>query len=81
MSVLIALDNDFQACIMAPTEILSVQHYNGLSEYCNKLNISIKLLTGSSKTSERREIHESLENGELQLLNWHPCPTGRQCEI
>jgi ATP-dependent DNA helicase RecG len=68
MAVLIALDNDFQACIMAPTEILSVQHYNGLNEYCNKLNISIKLLTGSSTTLERREIHQSLENGELQLL-------------
>ncbi|MBT8260793.1 MAG: ATP-dependent DNA helicase RecG, partial [Bacteroidia bacterium] len=68
MSMFIALDNDFQACLMAPTEILSVQHYNGLFEYCNKLNISIKMLTGSSNTSERREIHESLENGELQIL-------------
>jgi ATP-dependent DNA helicase RecG len=68
MAVLIALDNDFQACLMAPTEILSVQHYNSLSEYCNKLNISIKLLTGSSTTLERRDIHESLENGKLQLL-------------
>jgi len=68
MAVLIALDNDFQACIMAPTEILSVQHYNGLVSYCNNLNISIKLLTGSSTTLERREIHESLENGDLQLL-------------
>lgn len=68
MSMLIALDNGFQACLMAPTEILSVQHYNGLNEYCNKLNISIKLLTGSSKTLERRKIHESLENGELQIL-------------
>jgi ATP-dependent DNA helicase RecG len=68
MSMLMALDNGFQACFMAPTEILSVQHYNGLREYCNKLNISIKLLTGSSKTLERRKIHESLENGELQIL-------------
>ncbi len=68
MSILIALDNDFQACFMAPTEILSVQHYNGLFDICNELNISIKLLTGSSKTSERRKIHESLENGELQIL-------------
>jgi len=68
MAVLIALDNDFQACIMAPTEILSVQHYNSLKEYCKELNISIKLLTGSSTTLERREIHESLENGDLQLL-------------
>jgi len=68
MAVLIALDNDFQACIMAPTEILSVQHYNSLKKYCKELNISIKLLTGSSTTLERREIHESLENGDLQLL-------------
>ncbi|MFC4721641.1 ATP-dependent DNA helicase RecG [Geojedonia litorea] len=68
MSMLIALDNDFQACLMAPTEILSVQHYNSLIELCNQLNISIKLLTGSSTTLERREIHKSLENGELQIL-------------
>jgi ATP-dependent DNA helicase RecG len=68
MSMFIALDNGFQACLMAPTEILSVQHYNGLLEYCNKLNISIKLLTGSTKTLERQKIHESLENGKLQIL-------------
>jgi len=68
MSMLIALDNGFQACLMAPTEILSVQHYNGLLELSNKLNISIKLLTGSSNTSERRDIHKLLENGELDIL-------------
>ena len=68
MSMLIAIDNGFQACLMAPTEILSVQHYNNLSEQCKKLNISIKLLTGSTKTSDRRKIHESLENGELNIL-------------
>jgi ATP-dependent DNA helicase RecG len=64
----IALDNGFQACLMAPTEILSVQHYNGLLDQCNKLKISIKLLTGSTNTSERKKIHESLENGDLQIL-------------
>ncbi|HLV39157.1 ATP-dependent DNA helicase RecG [Xanthomarina sp.] len=68
MSMLMALDNGFQACLMAPTEILSVQHYNGLIELANKLNISIKILTGSSKTSERKEIHKLLENGELDIL-------------
>ncbi|GEQ86605.1 ATP-dependent DNA helicase RecG [Patiriisocius marinistellae] len=68
LSMLMALDNGFQACLMAPTEILSVQHYNGLLELCNDLNISISLLTGSSKTSERRIIHKSLENGELNIL-------------
>ncbi|NNF74732.1 MAG: ATP-dependent DNA helicase RecG [Flavobacteriaceae bacterium] len=68
MSMFIALDNGFQACIMAPTEILSVQHYNNIIEYCKHLNISIKLLTGSTNTSERTKIHKSLENGELNIL-------------
>ena len=68
MSMLMGLDNGFQCCLMAPTEILSVQHYNGLLEWCKKLNISISLLTGSTKTSDRRIIHENLENGTLQIL-------------
>ncbi|MCP9201129.1 ATP-dependent DNA helicase RecG [Gramella sp. GC03-9] len=68
MSMLIALDNGFQACLMAPTEILSIQHYNGLAELCSDLNIEIRLLTGSTKTSERKEIHEKLENGEIDIL-------------
>lgn len=68
MTMLIALDNGFQACLMAPTEILSVQHYNELNKQVKELNINIKLLTGSSKTLERRKIHESLENGKLQIL-------------
>jgi ATP-dependent DNA helicase RecG len=53
---------------MAPTAILSVQHYTGLQEYCKQLNISIKILVGSTNTLERRKIHESLENGELDIL-------------
>jgi len=68
MSMFIALDNGFQTCLMAPTAILSVQHYTGLQEYCKSLNISIKLLVGSTKTSERKKIHESLENGSLDIL-------------
>jgi len=68
MTMLMALDNNFQACLMAPTEILSVQHYNGLLELCKPLNIKIELLTGSSKTSKRKEIHSALESGELQIL-------------
>lgn len=68
MSMLIALDNGFQACLMAPTEILSVQHYQGLVELCKELNTSIELLTGSTKTSKRREIHEKLESGEIDIL-------------
>lgn len=68
LSMLMALDNGFQACLMAPTEILSVQHYTDISEMCKKLDISVSLLTGSSKTSQRRVIHEALEDGSLQLL-------------
>ncbi|KDN56486.1 ATP-dependent DNA helicase RecG [Flavobacterium seoulense] len=68
MSMLLAIDNGFQACLMAPTEILANQHFIGLSELAKKLNINIKILTGSSKTSDRKIIHEELENGSLQIL-------------
>ncbi len=68
MSMLIALDNGFQACLMAPTEILSVQHYNSLIELCKPLNTNIEILTGSTNTSKRKKIHESLENGSLKIL-------------
>jgi ATP-dependent DNA helicase RecG len=68
MSVLLALDNDFQACLMAPTEILAIQHFNGISELVTDLGINVRLLTGSTRTSQRREIHEALESGELHLL-------------
>src|SRR5690606_17997467 len=68
MTALLALDNGFQACLMAPTEILATQHYTGLLELVKELKINIRLLTGSTKTAERREIHEALENGELHIL-------------
>ncbi len=68
MSMLIALDNGFQACMMAPTEILATQHYKGLNEDIGDLPIRIELLTGSVKIAKRREIHAGLENGEIQIL-------------
>ena len=72
MAMLIALDNGFQSCLMAPTEILANQHYNGLTELANPeasgLNINIKILTGSTKTADRKIIHEELENGSLHIL-------------
>ena len=68
MSMLIALDNGFQSCLMAPTEILANQHYNGLTELAKELNINIKILTGSTKIATRRIIHEELENGSLHIL-------------
>jgi ATP-dependent DNA helicase RecG len=68
MSMLIALDNGFQACLMAPTEILANQHFIGLSELAKPLNINIQLLTGSTKVKDRKIIHETLENGSLNIL-------------
>ncbi|MES2811772.1 MAG: ATP-dependent DNA helicase RecG [Bacteroidota bacterium] len=68
MCMLLAMDNGFQACLMAPTEILATQHFNGITELATELNINIKLLTGSTKVAERRIIHEELENGSLHIL-------------
>jgi len=68
MSMLLALDNGFQACLMAPTEILANQHFMGLSELAAPLGITIKILTGSTKTAERRIIHEALEDGSLNII-------------
>jgi ATP-dependent DNA helicase RecG len=68
MSMLLALDNGFQACLMAPTEILANQHFIGLSELATALNVNIKILTGSTKTAARKIIHEELENGSLHIL-------------
>lgn len=68
MAMLIANDNGFQACMMAPTEILANQHFTGLSELVEGLGIRIALLTGSSRTKERREIHEALEAGDIHVL-------------
>jgi ATP-dependent DNA helicase RecG len=68
LSMLIALDNGYQACLMAPTEILSVQHYNGLLELCKLLNIRIELLTGSTKASIRKPLLADLKSGAIQIL-------------
>ncbi len=68
MSMLIAIDNGFQAAIMAPTEILATQHYNSVKELLNGMDVNVRLLTGSVKTKERRIIHEELESGELHIL-------------
>ena len=68
MTVLLAIDNDFQATLMAPTEILATQHFNGIIELVKDLNINVKLLTGSTKKSQRKIIHQELEEGTLHLL-------------
>ncbi len=68
MTMLLAIDNGFQACLMAPTAILANQHYQGIVELTKDLNLNVMLLMGSSKTKERRKIHEELEDGSLHIL-------------
>ncbi len=68
ISMLIALGCSTQAALMAPTEILSVQHYQGLKEYADSMGLRIGLLTGSTRKKERRVLHEALEAGELHIL-------------
>ena len=68
MSMLLAIDNGFQTCLMAPTEILAQQHKASIQDLLEPLGISVGLLTGSVKTKDRRGIHESLESGELKIL-------------
>lgn len=68
MSALIAADNGFQTCIMAPTEILATQHYESLSTMCNKIGVKIELLTGSTKKSKREEIANGLLDGSIHIL-------------
>ena len=68
MSMLLAKDNGFQSCLMAPTEILARQHYQSLSELLGGLEVKISILTGSSKKSERAVIGEELLSGKLDIL-------------
>lgn len=68
MSILLAKDNGYQSCLMAPTEILAIQHYNGIMELAKNSNLNIKLLTGSTKTADRKIIHEQLEEGQVDVL-------------
>ena len=68
LSMLIALDNGFQACIMAPTEILATQHYESLSKMASGIGVKVALLTGSTRKKAREVIHEQLRSGELQIL-------------
>jgi len=68
MSILIAIDNGFQACIMAPTEILANQHYQTIKSLVGDGFIDVALLTGSTPKKNRRVLHERLENGQLQIL-------------
>lgn len=68
MAMLIAIDNGYQSCLMAPTEILANQHLNTLSKMTDGLGINIGLLTGSTPAARRKDIHEQLQAGEMNIL-------------
>lgn len=68
MTMLIALDNGYQACIMAPTEILAEQHFTTITEFLRGLGIRVELLTGIVKGKKRREVLEGLISGDVQIL-------------
>jgi ATP-dependent DNA helicase RecG len=68
MTMLLAMDNGFQSCLMAPTEILAQQHFQSVSNFLNGMGIEVGLLTGSTKASDRKILHEKLEAGKLQIL-------------
>ncbi len=68
ISMLLAIENYAQTVMMAPTEILAEQHYNGLKKYADKLNLKIAILTGSTKKSARKEILADLESGDIDII-------------
>ena len=68
LSALIAIGNGYQACIMAPTEVLAQQHFKNISRYLAPTGVKAALLTGSSRASERREIHAGLEDGLIGII-------------
>ena len=68
MCMLIALDNGFQSCLMAPTEILASQHLETFTEMLSGMNLKVELLTGSTKKKERERIHAGLQSGEIDIL-------------
>ena len=68
LAMLLAIDNGFQASIIAPTEILATQHFKAIDELLQNVDVSVALLTGSSSVRKRKEIHENLENGKLNIL-------------
>lgn len=68
LTALIAVGNGYQACIMAPTEVLAQQHYKNIQKFLAPTGVKSALLTGSSKTSERREVHSGLEDGSIGII-------------
>ena len=68
MTMLMAIDNNYQTCLMAPTEILANQHYESITEMLDGMGLKVALLTGSTKQADRNTLHEGLMNGEIHVL-------------
>lgn len=68
MSMLMACDNGYQSALMAPTEILATQHYDTLRAWAQEIGVNVRLLTGNTRTKERREIHEGLLEGSIDII-------------
>ncbi len=68
LTALIAIGNGYQACIMAPTEVLAQQHFKNIQKFLEPTGVRSALLTGSSKTAERREVHAGLEDGSIGII-------------
>ena len=68
LTALLAVDNGYQACIMAPTEILANQHYETITQLLGALGVNCQLLTGSTTTKQRQPLHDQLRNGEIDIL-------------
>ena len=68
LTALIAVGNGFQTCIMAPTEVLAQQHYKNIQKFLAPTGVKSAILTGSSKTAERREVHAGLEDGSIGII-------------
>ena len=68
LCMLIATDNGYQSCMMAPTEILAQQHFNTITKMLDTMDVKVGLLTGSTKTAQRKRLHEQLESGDLHIL-------------
>ena len=68
LTALLAIGNGYQACIMAPTEVLAQQHFKNIQKFLEPTGVKSALLTGSSKTAERREVHQGLEDGSIGII-------------
>ena len=73
MSIIIAVENNYQSCVVAPTEILAQQHFSSFINYLSDINIKVEVLTGSTTKSQRKLILSDLIVGKIDVFNWNTC--------